>query len=60
MSSNSSRRPTKPARHTGAKGRTHAKGKDTSFGEWARRVSGMIKDAPSDLSTRGFGTPIPR
>jgi hypothetical protein len=28
-----------------------------SFGEWARRVSGMMKGAPPDLSMReGFGT----
>jgi hypothetical protein len=27
-----------------------------SFGEWARRVAGMVKGAPRDLSTReGFG-----
>ena len=27
-----------------------------TFGEWAKRVAGMVKDAPSDLSTReGFG-----
>ncbi|MSU25239.1 MAG: hypothetical protein EXS32_15655 [Opitutus sp.] len=27
-----------------------------SFGEWARRVSGMMKDGPPDLSMReGFG-----
>jgi len=37
-----------------AKGRAVNKG--PSFGEWARRVAGMIKGAPSDLSTReGFG-----
>lgn len=37
-----------------AKGRAVNKG--PSFGEWARRVAGMIKDAPPDPSTReGFG-----
>jgi hypothetical protein len=31
-------------------------GKGPSFGEWARRVAGMVKGAPRDLSTReGFG-----
>ncbi|MEO5959904.1 MAG: hypothetical protein ABIZ49_12680 [Opitutaceae bacterium] len=37
-----------------AKRKAAAKG--PSFGEWARRVAGMVKGAPRDLSTReGFG-----
>jgi len=48
----SKRAPRKPRART--KGRAVNKG--PSFGEWARRVAGMIKGAPSDLSTReGFG-----
>ncbi len=32
------------------------KNRGPSFGEWARRVAGMMKDGPSDLSMReGFG-----
>ena len=39
------------------KGRAVNKG--PSFGEWARRVAGMVKSAPSDLSTRkGFGEAV--
>ena len=34
------------------KGRAVNKG--PSFGEWARRVAGMIKGAPSDLSTKPY------
>jgi hypothetical protein len=30
--------------------------KPKTFGEWARSVSGIVKGAPADLSTReGFG-----
>lgn len=37
-----------------AKGRAVNKG--PSFGEWARRVAGMVKSGERDLSTReGFG-----
>ena len=32
------------------------KNRGPSFGEWARRVAGMMKNGPSDLSMReGFG-----
>lgn len=43
------RAPTKPT----AKRREN---RGPSFGEWARRVAGMMKDGPPDLSMReGFG-----
>jgi hypothetical protein len=35
-----------------AKGRTVHKG--PSFGEWARRVAGMVKSGEGDLSTRSY------
>ncbi len=35
-----------------AKGRAVSKG--PSFGEWARRVAGIVKGAPSDLSSKPY------
>ena len=42
-------------RKTRARAKERAAGKNgPSFGEWARRVAGMVKSAPSDLSTKSY------
>ncbi len=44
------------ARRCGPKAAAKRRNRGPSFGEWARRVSGMMKDGPPDLSMReGFG-----
>ncbi|MBI5771760.1 MAG: hypothetical protein HZA93_28575 [Verrucomicrobia bacterium] len=53
------RKPKAKSRATRAGAKTLAKRRGSrgpSFGEWARKVSGMMKDGPPDLSMReGFG-----
>lgn len=46
----SKRSPRKPR----AKAKGRAVNKGPSFGEWARRVAGMNKGAPSDLSSKAY------
>jgi len=55
--STASIRPSKPApRKPRARTKGRAVNKGPSFGEWARRVAGIVKSGERDLSTReGFG-----
>jgi len=56
MSTVSSRTTKSSPRKPRARTKSRTVNKGPSFGEWARRVAGMIKGAPSNLSTReGFG-----
>ena len=44
------------SKRAGLKPAAKRRNRGPSFGEWARRVSGMMKDGPPDLSMReGFG-----
>jgi hypothetical protein len=46
----------RPLRKSRARAKARAMGKGPSFGEWARRVAGIVKSGERDLSTReGFG-----